>query len=531
MASVLPPTPPYRAQAETPYNVTTDEIPTTTTTTKLSTQTPTIPAIIPPHPLALRYSRQLLLPQLHGLTGQTNLSNSRVLIIGLGGLGCPAALYLATSGIGTLGFVDDDVVELSNLHRQVLHTEARVGWAKVDSAAEGVKAVNSGCKVRRYKERVDARRLLEVLDEEWEWRKGWDLVLDCSDNVGTRYGVSDAAVVVGVPVVWGAGQMGEGMVMVLGFRYDLDRQGEEEEGRVGRGPCYRCVFPRPPDPELVKGCGETGVLGTVVGTIGVLMAQEAVKLLVGGGKRMGLEREGKGEMLLVNAFGGLKGMFRGVGLRGRREGCLVCGDAEVVRRSGGQMITRERLERDEVDYEAFCGSREVVKVLGMEERVDARDFMEDLSRGGRRVVDVREDIEVELGSKLEGVIHIPFSKILADPDGVFSGEEWMDDLSDEKMDAYTNGLPQTDNTNRQPQLNGHASASERNGEPPTTTDSSARGGQGSFTFICHQGNDSQLAARCLTDVDTKLGRKRRGWVGDVEGGFVALERLAQKAPP
>ncbi|ETN38853.1 uncharacterized protein HMPREF1541_06894 [Cyphellophora europaea CBS 101466] len=442
--------------------------------------------LIPPDPLTSRYSRQLLLPPLHGLAGQRLLSSSRVLLVGLGGLGCPAALYLAAAGVGTLGFVDADVVEESNLHRQILHAEDRVGMLKVESAREGVRAVNSAVEVRCWGERVGGRRVVEILegggggdgrrDGEAEGKGRWDLVLDCSDNPATRYAVSDAAVLVGVPVVSGAAQRGEGQLMVLNWRWG------EEKGGQKRGPCYRCVFPRPPDPEMVKGCSEIGVLGTAVGVVGVLMAQEAIKLLVNGGRVVdGGGREGKGEMLLFNAFGGgLKGMWRGVGLRGRRETCVSCGVEEVVRKSGGKKITRDEVLSGILDYETFCGKVEDVRVLRPDERVTAKQFLE-VSHGQERVIDVREDIEIELGSRLPGTVNIPFSKIMRDAEEAFQGVEWQDEAETGKGDEKV-------------------------------------------YFVCHRGNDSQIAARRLKELDEQLGRKR-GWIGDVQGGFLAMERL------
>lgn len=490
---------------------------------------PTQPLLHPPHPLTTRYARQLLLPQLHGLAGQTRLSDARVLIIGLGGLGCPAALYLAAAGIGTLGFVDGDVVEESNLHRQVLHTEGRLGWRKVDSAREGVRDVNSACRVEVFGERVEgARGVLGILEgrtpadegegrhpvngngkDEGKVERRWDLVLDCTDNPATRYAISDAAVLAGVPVVSGAAQRGEGMLMVLNFPWreatsndvaasDSEASTSPTTPKEGRGPCYRCIFPHPPDPSTVHSCSEIGVLGTAVGTIGVLMAQEAIKLLVkdecvtvlkpGEGDEAGK----RGEMLIFNAFSpqGLKGMWRAVGLRGRREKCVSCGHGE-------NKITREEIEEGRTDYEAFCGRVEDVRVLSRDkgERITAGAFLDELARQQqpqgskkscrRRIIDVREEIEVELGSTLDGAINVPFSKILRDPAGAFEGVQW-------------------------------STGQEIDGRDANTQDEKVY-------FLCHRGNDSQIAAKKLMELDEQLGR-RRAWVGDVEGGFVAMEK-------
>ncbi|KPI46062.1 Adenylyltransferase and sulfurtransferase uba4 [Cyphellophora attinorum] len=505
-------------------------------------QAPSQSIFQPPDPLTLRYARQLLLPQLHGLTGQKRLQQSRILIIGLGGLGCPAALYLAAAGVGTLGFVDGDVVEESNLHRQVLHSESRVGMEKCRSAREGVKAVNSGCVVEVYGVRVGGREVLGILegwvrpdgeaDEGGELQRqeaglngdterpgrraqkadgrtsNWDLVLDCTDNPATRYAINDAAMLCDVPLVSGAAQRGEGMLMVLGFKWavrgqeDSDPTSDASAGDeisaaqyitntsshsdpppprplsqpiAGRGPCYRCIYPVPPDPTTVASCAEIGVLGTAVGTIGTLMAQEALKLLVLPNETRVLAQDDlagrRGEMLLVNAFSaqGLRGMFRGVGLRGRRKGCLGC-----------------------VDYEEWCGRVEDVRVLSRDrgERVTARAFLEglrtqaseDIERTGDRgtgkvtIVDVREEIEVELGARLEGATNLPFSRIHRDPEEAFA-----EFVKEENSEAKV-------------------------------------------YFVCQRGNDSQIAAKSLMVLDERLGR-RRGWIGDVEGGFVAMEKV------
>ena len=189
-----------------------------------------------------RYARQLTLPAI-GERGQRQLKRARVLVVGAGGLGSPAALYLAAAGVGTLGIVDDDIVVESNLHRQVLHRTADVGRAKVDSAADAIAAANPLVKVRRHRTRLSADNALEIVT-------GYDLVLDGSDNFGTRYLVNDACVLAGKPWVWGSVLRFDGQVAVFWQGY---------------GPTYRDLFPSPPGPGLVPSCGEAGVLGSVCG--------------------------------------------------------------------------------------------------------------------------------------------------------------------------------------------------------------------------------------------------------------------------
>jgi molybdopterin/thiamine biosynthesis adenylyltransferase/rhodanese-related sulfurtransferase len=207
-----------------------------------------------------RYARQLLLPQV-GDEGQRRLKAARVLVVGAGGLGSPVLLYLAAAGVGTLGVVDDDVVDVSNLHRQVLHGSADVGRAKVDSAADAVARVNPHVRVLPHADRLTAHNAAEVVAP-------YDLVVDGSDNFVTRYLVNDACVLAGTPWVWGAVQRFEGQVAVFWDRH---------------GPTYRDLFPEPPAPGVVPSCAQAGVLGSVCALVGSVMVTEAVKLITGSG--------------------------------------------------------------------------------------------------------------------------------------------------------------------------------------------------------------------------------------------------------
>jgi molybdopterin/thiamine biosynthesis adenylyltransferase/rhodanese-related sulfurtransferase len=208
-----------------------------------------------------RYGRHLLMPEV-GEAGQLRLIDSKVLLIGAGGLGSPAALYLAAAGVGTLGMVDDDVVDRSNLQRQLLHTDSRVGMPKVDSAEATLKGINPAVKVVKYPVRVDSDNVEEIF-------AGYDVVVDGSDNFPTRYLVNDACVKLGLPNVHGSIFRFEGQVSVFWPGYSKRR-----------GPCYRCLFPEPPPPELAPSCAEAGVLGVLPGVIGTLEAVETIKLLL-----------------------------------------------------------------------------------------------------------------------------------------------------------------------------------------------------------------------------------------------------------
>jgi len=397
---------------------------------------PASASLIPAPSLATsRYNRQLLLPQLR-LCGQEHLLASKVLIVGLGGLGSPAALYLAGAGIGTLGLMDGDTVEVSNLHRQIVHTEsaARTGMRKVLSAATRCRELNSDINYVCHEQQASASNLLDIVQQ-------YDLVLDCTDNPASRYLISDACVILGKTLISGAAQRGEGTLVVLNSP-PIPSEAEE------KGPCYRCVFPRPPAPETVRGCSEIGILGPVVGTIGTLMAGEAIKIISSGGHvhpSSVVQQQQQGSltppadpkavkhhtMLLYNTYAtDPRSMFRTITLRGRRKDCLACGDDEQLAKRGVSRITAAVVSQGRLDYQAFCGVEEDVKVLGEEKRVNAADFLETHARrhhhhhGAKRkrrhiVVDVREEHEFELGPKVRDSVNIPLSRILRHGGGAF----------------------------------------------------------------------------------------------------------------
>ncbi len=262
-------------------------------------------------PARERYARHLLLPEI-GEAGQTRLLRAKVLLVGAGGLGSPAALYLAAAGVGTLGLVDHDVVERSNLQRQILHTDARVGASKVASARQALEALNPAVRMVGYETRLSSANVEQIL-------AGYDVVVDGSDNFPTRYLVNDACVKLGIPDVHGAVLRFEGQVSVFW------------PGRPhAAGPCYRCLFPEPPAPQDAPSCAEAGVLGVLPGVIGLLQATEAIKLLLGIGDPL------VGRMLVFDA---LRGGFDELALQ-RDPACRYCG---VGRPWPGY-----------IDYERFC---------------------------------------------------------------------------------------------------------------------------------------------------------------------------------
>ena len=255
-----------------------------------------------------RYHRHIIMPAV-GPMGQRKLLNARVLLLGAGGLGSPAALYLAAAGVGTLGIVDFDVVDESNLQRQILHRLDSVGRPKVDSAAETIAALNPDVKVVKHREMLTSENIFDVI-------KDYDIIVDGTDNFPTRYLLNDAAVMTGKTVVHGSIFMFDGQVTVF---------------KPGEGPCYRCLFPSPPPPGAVPNCAEAGVLGVLPGIVGSIQAVEAIKLIIGQGEPL------IGRLLLFDA---LAMEFSEVKIR-RDRNCPMCGDNPTI--------------TELIDYEQFCG--------------------------------------------------------------------------------------------------------------------------------------------------------------------------------
>ncbi len=290
----------------------------------------------------LRYSRHLLIPEI-GLDGQQRLLDAQVLLVGAGGLGSPAALYLAAAGVGRLGIVDDDVVDESNLQRQVLHSTAALGEPKVESGARRIRGLNPDVEVVPYRERLTAESVDRILGD------GWDVIVDGADNFPTRYLLNDASVWHGIPVVHGSIYRFEGQVTVFapakgaarGARHQdlraLPARPSEMTGRLADGeqtalssPCYRCLFPQPPPPELAPSCAEGGVLGVLPGVIGSIQGSEVLKLVLGIGRPL------IGRLLLFDA---LECSFDEVAVQ-RDSACPVCGDNPTI--------------TEYVDYVEFC---------------------------------------------------------------------------------------------------------------------------------------------------------------------------------
>ncbi len=314
----------------------------------------------------LRYGRHLLLPEV-GINGQRRLKAARVLIIGAGGLGSPAALYLASAGVGTLGLVDFDQVEVTNLQRQLLHGTRDVGRPKLDSARDRLFDANPNVKLELHPTRLTAANALTIIDQ-------YDLVLDGTDNFATRYLVNDACVLLGKPNVYGSI-----------FRFD----GQASVFATTDGPCYRCLYPEPPPPGLVPSCAEGGVLGVLPGLVGTIQATEALKLILGIGTPL------VGRLLLVNA---LDAQFRGVKVR-RDPACPACGTRELTAL---------------VDYDQFCSTSGGADAgFDAVPQIEPRDLAIRRSAGEAiQIIDVREPHEWEIG-RIDGARLIPLHRLEA----------------------------------------------------------------------------------------------------------------------
>jgi adenylyltransferase/sulfurtransferase len=310
----------------------------------------------------VRYSRHILLPQV-GEAGQRKLKTSRVLLIGAGGLGSPVALYLAAAGVGTLGLVDFDTVDLSNLQRQIIHGSAAIGSPKIDSARERLRDVNPNIDIESYETRLTSENALEIA-------KGYDLIIDGTDNFATRYLVNDTSVLLGVPNVYGSVYRFEGQASVFG---------------APNGPCYRCLFRDPPPPDLVPSCAEGGVLGVVPGLIGTIQATEAIKMLLGLGDTL------VGKLLTIDV---MTMSFRTLAIRKDPE-CPACGTHEIKKL---------------IDYDEYCagfGSHST----GMIQEIEPARLAQRLESGEQlEIIDVREPYEWAIGH-IPGARLVPLSRI------------------------------------------------------------------------------------------------------------------------
>ena len=315
----------------------------------------------------VRYSRHILLPQV-GEAGQRRLKESRVLLVGAGGLGSPVALYLAAAGVGTIGLVDFDTVDLSNLQRQILHGSGAIGSSKIDSARDRLSDVNPNVRVESHETRLTSHNALEIAGS-------YDLIIDGTDNFATRYLVNDTSVLLGIPNIYGSVYRFEGQASVFG---------------ADGGPCYRCLFREPPPPHLVPNCAEGGVLGVVPGLVGTIQATEAIKMLLGLGDTL------VGRLLTIDV---MTMAFRTIAIR-RDPQCPACGTRQIT---------------ELIDYDRFCGSApaEPDEQVGVGE-IEPSRLAERLAAGERpEIIDVREPYEWQI-NRIPGARHVPLDRIASE---------------------------------------------------------------------------------------------------------------------
>ena len=317
----------------------------------------------------LRYSRHLIMPEV-GMEGQLKLKNASVLLVGTGGLGAPTALYLAAAGIGRIGLVDFDVVDYTNLQRQVIHGTKDVGKPKIDSAIESMSDINPFVKLDRHEVALTSENALEIL-------KDYDYIVDGTDNFPTRYLVNDACVLLGKPNIYGSIFRFEGQATIFAYP---------------GGPCYRCLYPEPPPPGLVPSCAEGGVLGILPGIIGLVQATETVKLILGAGQPL------VGRLMLYDA---LAMKFRELKLR-RDPDCPMCGDHPTITKL--------------IDYQQFCGipqHQEAAPMSGQSTtgEIDAVELKAKIDRGDDfKLIDVREPHEFQI-CRIPGSTLIPLGEL------------------------------------------------------------------------------------------------------------------------
>jgi molybdopterin/thiamine biosynthesis adenylyltransferase/rhodanese-related sulfurtransferase len=313
-----------------------------------------------------RYSRHLIIPEI-GMTGQKRLKNARVLCVGAGGLGSPALLYLAAAGVGTLGIIDFDVVDESNLQRQIIHGQSDVGRPKAESARDSIQEINPYVTVVLHEERLDSDNAMEIFAQ-------YDLIVDGTDNFATRYLVNDACVLLGKPYVWGSIYRFDGQASVFWAEY---------------GPCYRCLYPEPPPPGMVPSCAEGGVLGVLCASIGSIQVNEAIKVITGIGESLA------GRLMIYDA---LEMSYRTVRVRKDPE-CAVCGKNATI--------------TELIDYEEFCGTvSEDAQRAASGSTITATELKAMLD-GDEKIflVDVREPNEYEIVS-IPGSVLIPKDQFL-----------------------------------------------------------------------------------------------------------------------
>ncbi|KAJ5404588.1 hypothetical protein N7509_004459 [Penicillium cosmopolitanum] len=416
-----------------------------------------------------RYGRQMIVSQL-GLEGQLKLRSARVLLVGAGGLGCPAAQYLAGAGVGTIGLIDGDTVESSNLHRQVLHRTKNVGKYKVDSAIEALRDLNPHPTYIPHRTHLTPEDAPAIF-------ANYDYILDCTDNPATRYLISDTAVLLGKTLVSASALRTEGQLMVLN---NPPRPPGDPEG----GPCYRCVFPKPPPADSVVSCADGGILGPVVGTMGVLQALEAIKVITAPSpdSSSSTPKRESPSLLIFSTYSNPQ--FRSIRLRARRANCAVC--------SGDASVTLDTIKSGSTDYVFFCGSATLPSLLAPSERISPEAYREKHSPSTNIdksiMIDVRDKAQFGICS-LENSINVPIGDILASRAKPASLNQGPDNTSQPELPSWV---------------------------PTELTSSESKD---PIYVVCRLGNDSQIAVQKLKELG--LDQNGQRYIGDIQGGFRA----------
>ncbi|KAM3077559.1 Urmylation protein [Clarireedia jacksonii] len=411
-----------------------------------------------------RYGRQMIVPDI-GIQGQLRLKSASVLLVGGGGLGCPAAAYIAGAGVGTIGIADGDIVEESNLHRQILHNTYKVGVNKAASIARYISSLNPEIQTNIYQTHLTPQNAEDIVQK-------YDLVLDCTDHPTSRYLISDICVLLQKPLISASALRTDGQLIVLNHP-------PLPVGNISGGPCYRCVFPKPPPPESVVSCGDGGVIGPVVGTMGVLQALEAIKFIASGKLAVVHQEEGKTNptsMLLFSTNS--TPPFRNVRLRARRPTCFAC--------SSQPGLSRQSLKSGSLDYVLFCGATNPVALLGADERIEAAEYgrLRKHEKKEHLLIDVREKVQFDI-CNIKGSVNVPFSS--------FQGSR---NPSQKEKPSW---LPET--------------------FPPDAP----------IYVVCRLGNDSQVVTKKLKEMG--LDRDGTRYIGDIKGGLRAWKAQVDSSWP
>lgn len=341
-----------------------------------------------------RYGRQMTVRQMNAVEGQLQLKRSRVLVVGAGGLGCPALMYLVGSGIGTIGIVDNDTVEVLNLHRQVLHSTSKVGLLKAESARLYLEDLNPLVEIITHEVRLTAANAFEIIGQ-------YDVVLDCTDTPVTRYLINDVGVILGKPIVSGSGVQAEGQLTILNY--------------LG-GPCYRCFYPVPPSPGNVTSCSDGGVIGPCIGIVGTMMAVETLKVLT-----QWYEREPLRFKAYLSVYSGFHDpalqSIRTFMMRRKQKQCLVCGELPQV--------TRAKICSGELDYTLFCGGELNYDVVEASDQIDVTQYNNEFFQHAGKshhLVDCRPAEHFKVVS-LPGSVNIPLASIRGMTKKLFDDEK------------------------------------------------------------------------------------------------------------